>query len=91
MLPVRSCFKSGHPLADQLMDRVKGVQGKWWAMLKEEAAKRRVTLESATDAYLFFSDCNETDSGIKESITLAKSKVKTKALPKIIPLILLFC
>ena len=46
------------------------VQGKW-AILKEEAAERRVTLESATDAYLFFSDCNETDS----YITLAKSKV----------------
>ena len=47
-------IKSGHPLADQLMDRVKGVQGKC-AMLKEEAAKRRVTLESARDAYLLFS------------------------------------
>jgi len=66
-------IKSGHPLADQLQDRVRVVQGKW-AMLKEEAGKRRVTLESATDAYLFFSDCNETDSIIKESITLAKSK-----------------
>ena len=31
-------------------------------------------LESETDAYLFFSDCNETDSVIKESVTLAKSK-----------------
>ena len=70
-------IQSGHPLADQLIDRVKGVQGKW-AMLKEEAAKRRVTQESATDAYLFFSDCYETDSVIEESITLAKSKVKTK-------------
>ena len=68
-------IKSGHPLADQLMDRVKWVQGKW-AMLKEEAAKRRVRLESATDACVFFSNCNETDSVIKESITLAKSKVK---------------
>ena len=67
-------IRSGHPLAEQLQDRVRLVQGKW-AMLKEEATKRRVTLESATDAYLFFSDCNETDSIIKESITLAKSKV----------------
>ena len=84
-------IKSGHPLADQLMDRVKGVQGKW-AMLKEEAAKRRVTLESATDAYLFFSDCNETDSVIKESITLAKSKVKPSTRSQeIISIILLFC
>ena len=40
-----------------------------------EAAKRSVTLESATIAYLF-SDCNETDSIINESITLAKSKVR---------------
>jgi spectrin beta len=70
-------IQSGHPLADQLIDRVKGVQGKW-AMLKEEASKRRVTLESATDAYLYFSDCNETDSVIVESITLAKSKVKNR-------------
>ena len=67
-------IKSGDPLADQLMDKVKGLLGKW-AMLKEEGAKRRVTLESAMDAYLF-SDCNETDSVIKELITLAKSKVK---------------
>ena len=65
-------IKSGDPLADQLMDKVKGLQGKW-AMLKEEGAKRRVTLESAMDAYLF-SDCNETDSVIKELITLAKSR-----------------
>ena len=72
-------IKSGHPLADQLMDRVKWVQGKW-AMLKEEAAKRRVRLESATDAYVFFSNCNETDSVIKDSITLAKSKVKHSVL-----------
>ena len=36
------------------MHRVKGMQGKC-AMLKEEAAKRRVTLESARDAYLLFS------------------------------------
>ena len=67
-------IKSGHPLADQLEDRIKVVQTKW-ALLKEEASKRRVTLDSATDAYQFFSDCNETDSIIKESITLAKSKV----------------
>ena len=31
-------------------------------------------MESATDAYLFFSDCNETDSGINEPVTLAESK-----------------
>ena len=31
-------IKSGHPLADQLQDRVRVVQGKW-AMLKEEAAE----------------------------------------------------
>ena len=68
-------IKSGHPLADQLQDRVRVVQGKW-AMLNEEAAKRRLTLDSATDAYLFFSDCIETDSFIKKSITLAKSKVR---------------
>ena len=50
-------------------------------------------LEFAMCAYLFFSDCIETNSVIKESITLAKSKVKTKALPKIIQSIsiLLFC
>ena len=36
---------SGHPLADQQMDRLKGVQGNW-SMLKEEAVKRRVTLET---------------------------------------------
>ena len=68
-------IKSGHPLADQLQDRVRVVQGKW-AMLNEEAAKRSLTLDSATDAYLFFSDCIETDSFIKKSITLAKSKVR---------------
>ena len=69
-------ISSGHPLSDQLEDRIRVVQAKW-AMLKEEAGKRRVTLESATDAYLFFSDCNETDSVIKEYITLAKSKVNS--------------
>jgi len=66
-------ISNGNPLSDQLEERIKVVQAKW-AMLKEEAAKKRVTLESATDAYLFFSDCNETDSVIKESITLAKSR-----------------
>ena len=40
-------IKSSHPLADQLQDRVKVVQGKW-AMLKEEVSERRVTLDSAT-------------------------------------------
>jgi hypothetical protein len=38
-------IQSGHPLADQLQDRVRVVQGKW-AMLNEEAAKRRITLVS---------------------------------------------
>jgi len=62
---------SSHPLAGQL--RIQAVKAKW-AALREEAGRRRHTLESATDAYLFFSDCNETDSVIKESVTLAKSK-----------------
>ena len=44
-------IKSGQHQADQLQDRVRVVQSKW-VMLKEEAAKRRVTLESATDAYI---------------------------------------
>ena len=35
------------------------VQGQW-AKLKREAAARRVMLESATEAYLFFYDGNET-------------------------------
>ena len=64
---------SGHPLAGQLKERIQAVKAKW-AALREEAGRRRHTLESATDAYLFFSDCNETDSVIKESVTLAKSK-----------------
>ena len=64
---------SGHPLAGQLKERIEAVKAKW-AALREEAGRRRHTLESATDAYLFFSDCNETDSVIKESVTLAKSK-----------------
>ena len=64
---------SGHPLANQLKERIQAVKAKW-AALREEAGRRRHTLESATDAYLFFSDCNETDSVIKESVTLAKSK-----------------
>ena len=42
--------------------------------LQAEAAKRRATLESSTEAYQFFSDCNETDSVIKECVTIAKSK-----------------
>ena len=33
-----------------------------------------MALESATEAFQFFSDCNETESIIKEFITLAKSK-----------------
>jgi len=62
-----------HPQADQLTQRIKVIAGKWEA-LKEEAARRKHTLESSTDAYQFFSDCNETDSIMKESMTLAKSK-----------------
>ena len=45
-----------------------------WALLKEEVAKKKLALESATEAFQFFSDCNETESIIKEFITLAKSK-----------------
>ena len=67
-------IKIGHPLADQLMNRLKGVQGKL-AMLKDLAAKRKATLEFATDAYLFILNCNETESFIKESII--KSKLKS--------------
>ena len=36
--------ESGLPLADQLQDRVRVVQGKW-AMLMKEAAKKRAALE----------------------------------------------
>ena len=64
----------GHPLSNQLEHGIQVVKTKW-AILEEEAAKKRVTLESATAAFLFFSDYNETDSVIKEFITLAKSKV----------------
>ena len=39
-----------------------------------KTCRRRHIMESATDAYLFFSDCNETDSGINEPVTLAESK-----------------
>merc|ERR1719481_626901 len=65
--------RAGHQMASQLEERSKAVTEKW-ASLKEEATKRRNTLDSATDAFIFFSDCNETDSVIKEYITLAKSK-----------------
>jgi Zn-dependent oligopeptidase len=64
-------IQSGHLLEDQMQDRINEVQDKW-AMLKEEFAKRRILLKS--DAYLF-SDCNETDSGSKESP--AKSEVNS--------------
>ena len=64
---------AGHPDTAQLQDRVTSVQTKWKA-LKSEAHKRRTTLDSSTEAYQFFSDCNETDSVIKECITIAKSK-----------------
>ena len=33
-------------------------------------------IESATDAYLFFNDCNATDSIIEESITLGQIQGK---------------
>jgi hypothetical protein len=62
-----------HPEAGQLRERVSALQAKW-AALQAEAAKRRATLESSTEAYQFFSDCNETDSVIKECVTIAKSK-----------------
>ena len=41
-----------------------------------KVAKKKLTLDAATEAFQFFSDCNETESVIKEFITLAKSKVK---------------
>ena len=44
------------------------VKAKWSAL------RGKHVMESATDAYLFFSDCNETDSGINEPVTLAESK-----------------
>ena len=62
---------SGHPLAGQLKEMIQAVKAKWSA-LREEAGRRRHTLESATN--LFFSDFKEIDSVIKESVTLAKSK-----------------
>jgi hypothetical protein len=31
-------------------------------------------MKSGTEAYQFFSDCNETDSVVKECITIAQSK-----------------
>jgi hypothetical protein len=63
-------IESVHPLTDQLKDRVRVVQGKW-AMLKEEAAIQEKS--HSYDACPFFSNCNETDSLIMESITLAKN------------------
>ena len=41
-----------------------------------KVAKKKLTLDAATEAFQFFSDCNETESVIKEFITLAKSKVR---------------
>ena len=67
-------ISSGHSLSDQLTEKMTQVQNKW-RQLKEETERRRHTLDSATEAFQFFSDCNETDSIIKEFITLAKSKV----------------
>ena len=69
----KEMVEAGHPLAGQLKEREAAVLAKWQA-LREEVARRKNTLDSATDLYLFFSDCNETDSVIKESVTLAKSK-----------------
>jgi len=37
-------IKSGHPLADQLQDRVRVVQGNW-VMFMKEAAKKSAALE----------------------------------------------
>lgn len=65
---------SGHSLSDQLREKLKQVQAKW-SVLKEEVEKKKQTLDAATEAFQFFSDCNETESIIKEFITLAKSKV----------------
>ena len=42
-----------------------------------QVEKKKQTLDAATEAFQFFSDCNETESVIKEFITLAKSKVNT--------------
>ena len=44
------------------------VKAKWSALMGKHVTK------SATDAYLFFSDCNETDSGINGPVTLSESK-----------------
>lgn len=64
---------AGHPEAAQLKESCAAVQEKWKA-LQAEADKRRKTLDSSTEAFQFFSDCNETDSVIKECMTIAKSK-----------------
>ena len=40
-----------------------------------QVVKKNQTLDAATEAFQFFSDCNETESVIKEFITLAQSKV----------------
>ena len=43
--------------------------------LKDEMILRHSRFVSGpADAYLFFSDCNETNSGINEPVTLAESK-----------------
>ena len=67
-------IKSGHPEADQFQGRV-GMAQRKWLMLKEDAAKRRGSLESAIDEYLFISDSNEKKMVIQELQTLENSKV----------------
>ena len=54
----------GHPKADYLAEQCEKIRQKWTA-LTAEAEKRRFHLEAGTEAYQFFSDCNETDSVIK--------------------------
>ena len=57
---------AGHPKADYLAEQCEKIRQKW-AALTAEAEKRRFHLEAGTEAYQFFSDCNETDSVIKVS------------------------
>ena len=69
----KAAVAAGHTQAAHLAEKMAAVEGKW-VQLREEVARRRRTLESATEAFQFFSDCNETESVMKEFITLAKSK-----------------
>ena len=55
-----------------------------------KVAKKKLTLDAATEAFQFFSDCNETESVIKEFITLAKSKVILWICVKLISTIIQF-